>query len=119
MITRDEILKGQQCPPELEANLLDLLFKLNQLRAIWKKPMIVNSGYRNPVKNKQVGGVPNSAHLYCQAADIRDHKGELSNWLLQNQDILEECGLWMEEPAKTRGWCHLQSRPAHNRIFQP
>ena len=123
MITRDEILKGQQCSPELEANLLDLLFKLNQLRAIWGKPLNVNSGYRSATYNKQIGGAKNSAHLYCQAVDLRDHKGELGEWLLQNQDILEECGLWMESPHKTntpRGrWIHLQTRPANNRVFQP
>ena len=33
--------------------------------------IIVNSGYRNEVYNRQVGGVRNSQHLLGQAADIR------------------------------------------------
>lgn len=34
------------------------------------KPIMVNSGYRCPLKNKAVGGVPNSQHLKGEAADI-------------------------------------------------
>ena len=34
-------------------------------------PLFVNSGYRTPVVNKLVGGVPTSDHLLGLAADIR------------------------------------------------
>ena len=34
-------------------------------------PIIINSGYRNEVYNRQVGGARNSQHLLGQAADIR------------------------------------------------
>lgn len=119
MITRDEILKGQKCPLNLEHNLAILLDRLNILRGIWGKPMIVTSGFRSPEHNTAIGGAKNSAHLFCQAADIRDSKGELGEWLLQNQELLEEIELWMESPHKTVGWIHLQSRPAKNRVFQP
>ena len=34
-------------------------------------PIIINSGFRNPRVNAQVGGVKNSQHLLGQAADIR------------------------------------------------
>jgi hypothetical protein len=121
MITRDEILKGQKCPLELEVNLQDLVSKLSILRGIWGRPMIINSGYRNPEKNKQVGGAKNSAHLYCQAVDIRDLRGELGEWCLQNQEVLEEIGLWVESPHITspKGYVHLQTRPAKSRVFNP
>lgn len=123
MITRSEILKGQTCPLNLERNLAVLLDRLNIIRGVWGKPMIITSGYRNPEKNASIGGAKNSAHLFCQAADISDPKGDLGEWLLQNQEVLEEVGLWMEAPHKTntsRGrWIHLQSRPANNRVFEP
>lgn len=123
MILREEILKGQKCPLNLEHNLSVLLDRLNILRGIWGKPMVITSGYRNPERNAAVGGAKNSAHLFCQAVDISDPRGELGEWLLQNQDLLEEIELWMEEPHKTntaRGkWIHLQTRPAANRVFNP
>ena len=39
----------------------------------WWPGLFVISGYRDPVKNAEVGGVPNSFHTYCPslAADLR------------------------------------------------
>ncbi len=44
---------------------------LQPLRDAYKKPIVVNSGYRCPDLNKAVGGVKTSQHLVGQAADIR------------------------------------------------
>lgn len=119
MISKAEILKGKPCPPELEANLRDLVNKLNVLRALYGKPMVVTSGYRTPEDNARVGGAKNSAHLHCQAADFRDYSRDLSNWCLKNIDKLEELDLWIESPSHTPTWLHIQTRPAKNRIFNP
>lgn len=46
---------------------------LNMLDAARKKagiPFVITSGYRCPARNKQVGGVENSAHTRGMAADI-------------------------------------------------
>ena len=43
---------------------------LQPLRDAWGKPLHINSGYRCPALNEAVGGVPTSAHLYGQAADV-------------------------------------------------
>lgn len=37
---------------------------LEPIRAWWGRPVKVNSGYRPPEHNKQVGGVPTSYHLF-------------------------------------------------------
>ena len=51
---------------------INLLVKLEELRrAIGNRPIIINSGYRCPTHNKNVGGAKNSQHLYGKAADIR------------------------------------------------
>jgi hypothetical protein len=118
MITRDEILKGQECPPELEANLQTLLERLNKLRLVYGKAMLVTSGYRTPEHNARIGGRPKSAHLLCQAADFYDPDKALSKWCLDHEDVLEECQLWMEEPDSVAR-VHLQSRPASKRVFKP
>src|SRR5690606_25195101 len=41
------------------------------IRAIGNRPIIINSGYRCPTHNRNVGGAKNSQHMYGKAADIR------------------------------------------------
>lgn len=43
---------------------------LQPLRDAWGKPLVVNSGYRCPALNNEVGGVPTSQHCKGEAADI-------------------------------------------------
>ncbi len=49
---------------------INLLLKLEELRAK-TGPLIINSGYRCPVHNKNVGGASASQHLRGTAADLR------------------------------------------------
>lgn len=48
----------------------ELLQRLQKLRDILNKPVIITSGYRNQEHNRRVGGAPNSYHLRGMAADI-------------------------------------------------
>ena len=48
----------------------DLVVVLQKIRDHFGKPVIINSAYRTPAKNKQVGGATYSQHLYGTAADI-------------------------------------------------
>jgi len=48
-----------------------LLDWLEEVRLIYKKPMIIESGCRCPDYNTQVRGVPGSAHITGEAADVR------------------------------------------------
>ena len=43
---------------------------LQPLRDAWGKPLHINSGYRCPELNREVGGKPTSQHLSGQAADV-------------------------------------------------
>ena len=49
----------------------DLVEKLQKLRDHFKKPVIINSGYRTKEWNKRVGGIASSKHMEGLAADIR------------------------------------------------
>ncbi len=51
-------------PPQ---ELLDIL---EELRAEFDSPVIINSGYRCPTHNRNVGGVRHSRHLSGDAADV-------------------------------------------------
>lgn len=44
---------------------------LYRFRCWYNRPIIINSGYRTPIKNKTVGGSINSSHLYAMAIDFR------------------------------------------------
>ena len=49
----------------------NLLQKLQQLRTAIGRPIIINSAFRCPQRNAQVGGSPNSQHMLGTAVDIR------------------------------------------------
>jgi hypothetical protein len=126
-ITVQEVLQGRdtQYPltPELKANLDKLLIAVNKLRAFYGKPLVVSSGYRPAPFNKAAGGAKSSSHLTCEAVDFRDDPKEapLAKWCLENLNILESCGLYLEDPAATKGWIHVQTRAPRsgNRVFKP
>lgn len=43
---------------------------LQPLRDAWGKPLHINSGYRCPELNSEVGGMPTSQHVKGEAADV-------------------------------------------------
>jgi len=59
-------------PPFAKENIEALVENvLDPLRERYGKPIVVNSGYRCPKHNKEVGGATNSQHMEGEAADIR------------------------------------------------
>lgn len=122
-LTERDVLKGREVfaplNQEQRENLVKLLHALNELQELWGSAFTITSGYRPASVNSTVGGAKKSAHLNCQAADIRDINGTIGHWLKKNVDILEELELYLEEPSYTKGWCHVQIRPTKNRVFIP
>ena len=115
--------------PEIQANAADLLALVNAfLEVNHLKPdnstngTPVTSGWRPPALN---AATPNAAlrskHLTGQAIDLFDPEGALDHFCFNAPSRLAEAGLWLEHPAATKGWCHLQSVPPHsgNRVFYP
>jgi len=124
-ITPQEILMSRdtQYPlsDELQANLAKLLECLNKFRAYYNIPMVVTSGYRPAGFNTAAGGAQHSNHMVCLACDFHDPDGALDAYCMNNLPVLEYCGLYLEDPAHTPGWCHLQaiSPASGNRVFKP
>jgi hypothetical protein len=111
---------------EQEQNLKELQKRLIAFRKLWAKPMIITSGFRTIedqmriYRNKK--RVPMfSCHLRGAAADVADRDGMLGIYCVNNIPVLEECGLWIEDPLRTPGWVHFQIFPpvSGNRVFQP
>ena len=101
-------------------NLEDLCRKINALG--YKPAMYASSCLRSMVDQQRVNPKAlGSSHLYGCAVDIKDPDGKLAQWLKANTAKLEKCGLWMEDPTYTKGWCHLQTYApkSMNRYFKP
>lgn len=89
---------------------------LQPLRDHFKKPVIINSGYRSPQLNKAVKGSSTSQHMTGHAADIIINSidnYDLASWIKSNlnydQLILEYYS------GKTTGWVHVSYAVGKNR----
>ena len=84
---------------------------------------IVNSGWRPADINAATpGAAVKSLHMRCLAIDLYDPDGDIDDWCLANADtVLRDLALWLEHPATTKGWCHLQLSPPRSgrRTFYP
>ena len=128
MITLADYYMGRdrRFPDELtdekRLNSEETIDKANQLLERFGETRKVNSGWRPASINKAtVGAAPKSKHMECLAIDLEDKDGSLGQWCLANLDALQEIGLWMEDPAVTKTWVHIQiiAPRSGNRVFKP
>lgn len=127
MISMKELNKrGFPTNPTIDKNLAILHERMNELRKVWAKPMIVTSGLRSDEKQAELikagkSKALASKHLAGAACDILDKDGSLGEWCLNNPDILRRIGLWCEHPDYTPGWVHFQimAPKSGNRFFIP
>lgn len=107
---------------DLRQNAAQTVARANVLLQAFGEERKVRSGWRPAVVN---AGIPNAApkskHMTCQAIDIDDPEGDLDEWCMEHQDVLESIGLWQEFPGATKGWCHVQIVPPKSgkRVFYP
>lgn len=98
---------GYETTQEQSDNLATLLIRINKIRDLWGRPMIVTSGLRSEADQARINpGAPKSKHLIGAACDIADD-GKLKIWLKSNPGVLVD--LWCEEG--TIGWVHFQIFP--------
>jgi len=134
MIKVSELYKGDlsTLPPIYRVNLEYLSTKMTQLRKAYGEPMIVTSGFRTKeaheriYKNTHPHLIPwGSAHLTGQACDISDKGSKLWYFCRDNFPLLQELGLYLEDPRWTHGskgdWMHFQTTPPRSgkRVFIP
>ncbi len=139
MISWKEILKHNSLesqPKDIKENLKVLHYRINIVRKIWRKPMVVTSGlrskedhlriYKNIARRKgkefDIRKVPmRSKHLFGQAIDIYDPNKQLQQWIKDNIDVMEAIGFWFESFDHTPNWVHFQIIPpgSGKRFFIP
>jgi uncharacterized protein YcbK (DUF882 family) len=105
--------------PEAVDNLRNLCVNvLEPIRAHFKSPIIISSGFRCKALNNAVGGSKTSQHMTGQAADIEVY-GK-SNWdvldyienNLQYDQLIQE---FMKQNNPTAGWVHVSYKAEGNR----
>ena len=103
LATHPDNVPGMQVVTNLQYGVSTIL---QPLRDKLGKPIIINSGYRNPEYNASVGGVKNSQHLTGCAADIRPKDPEDFNFMLE---LLKSFPV--DQLLGGKGWCHVSWTP--------
>ena len=82
---------------------------LQPLRDAYKKPIKISSGYRCPLLNKAVGGVPTSQHQRGEAADINNGKAENKKIFNLAKKMIAEGKLNVGQliDEKNYSWVHI------------
>ena len=94
-------------PEELMSNARRMCERLEEVRALFNKPIMITSFYRCPELNTKVGGSKTSAHKDCRACDftvkgvaVEDVFANIkSSEIVFDQLIIES--------SKTSTWIHL------------
>lgn len=106
------ILKIDNTPtPEASAALDALMWNvLDPIRRMWGKPIIVNSGYRCPKLNAEIGGSATSQHMKGEAADITAGDPTKNKELF---DMIAQSAIPFDQliDEKNYRWIHVSYRP--------
>lgn len=110
----------------MKKNLEILFQRVMELQDACEIALTITSGLRSDEHQAKLiaegkSGALHSKHLAGAAADLYDPDGLLADWALINLKVLENIGLWIEDPAYTKGWLHVQMMPPKSgkRVFIP
>ncbi len=106
--------------PENKANLEHLFAKMDLVRELFGKPIIVHCAWRPFRYNQLVGGVNKSAHLAKGKEAAVDFHVEDVPCLAAKVDLLEHLEnleLRMEDNGMFTEWIHLDTRITNGNLF--
>jgi hypothetical protein len=87
---------------------------LEPVRAHFQKPVIINSFYRSPRLNAEVGSKPHSQHVHGEAVDFEIPgipNDEVARWVRDNLTY-DQCLLEFHKPGvPDSGWVHVSYKP--------
>jgi uncharacterized protein YcbK (DUF882 family) len=101
--------KCKHCDNDFQYIDEDLIARLQRVRTAYKKGIDINSGYRCPQHNEDVGGKPGSAHMSGLGADpapalkILDELDELYELCYDEFNNIGD--------GRNKGFVHVDTRP--------
>ena len=95
-------------PQDVIANLVTLAERLEEIRALLKHPLHINSGYRCPDLNKAVNGSQTSAHMDGYAADFTCSEFGTPLDIVQTIVAAE---IRFDQCIAEGTWCHISFDP--------
>lgn len=122
-----------ECTAQLRINAAETVSRLNSIYTYAtasgvvltpspRTQSLLTSGWRPRAINARTkGAAVFSRHMSGEAGDTYDPHGDFDDYCYAHQQLLEEIGLWMEHPAATKGYTHLQIVPPRSkrRVFYP
>jgi hypothetical protein len=99
-------------PPDIVDNLKVLAEGLEQVRAFLEGPLHINSGYRCPLLNQEVGGTVNSAHTQGFAADFVCPQFGTPDAIVR---FIADSGLAYDQVIQEGTWVHISFAPTMRR----
>lgn len=109
-----DVTHAEELTDEIQRNAQVTVDRVNELLARAGRSDIheLRSGWRPQSIDAALGDRPApSRHITAEASDLPDGDRSLATWCVDNLDVLEELGLWMEDPRWTPTWVHFQTQP--------
>lgn len=136
MITLDDYFMGWDKDPrfalelshEIRGNAQETVRRVNLLLSHYvaavpgaERPRVTSGWRPRAINAGTANAAPRSRHMTAEACDLSDPEGDLDQWCMDNLEVLDGCGLWLEHPAATKSWSHLQIVPPRSgrRVFYP
>jgi hypothetical protein len=94
-------------PDSLMGNALRMCERLEEVRALFNKPIMITSFYRCPELNKKVGGSKTSAHMDCRACDFTVKGIAIEDVFSNIKASKISFDQLILESSKTSTWVHL------------
>ena len=94
-------------PDSLMSNALRICERLEEVRALFNKPIMITSFYRCPELNKKVGGSKTSAHMDCRACDFTVKGINVEDVFSNIKASKISFDQLILESSKTATWIHL------------
>ena len=108
--TADRLVIDNTLPDDLIETAKYTLSRLEEIRQVYGKPIIITSGYRCQELNKAIGGKPNSQHLKAEAVDLKWDPNLYK--LIRDRFSFDQ--LIIEKNSRTK-WIHLSFKLSNER----
>jgi len=108
-------------PFDVYHNLIRVMSRLHWIREFFRQPIIITSGYRPILYNKDIGGARHSAHIRGMAVDFKIKGVDPDEARRQLLPLLDHLNLRMED-LPGASWLHIDVREPTafgGRFFKP